>query len=428
MLAYYYPPSTAVAIHRPEGLCRHLPAFGWTPVMITPERAGSPAEVIQTPDRSFMRVLEEQRQRNQSAGMPVEPNWRQHQRWHTAFVQSVKRCVRQLPPWHDEYTGWSFRAINRAVAEGRQRKVDLVWATCNPFSLAPAALRIARALGVPCVVDLRDTLPSYLYLDYGAGHWFFQAMQHVDAVTLSAPSNAHPLLHAVYAGRPMYHILSGSWLAGAVPLARSTHFRLVHAGSLYGGQRNPQALLRACAELSDELPTFRRDARLCFIGPDADAVRQFPEYAQVGEICELVVGQSPAQQVQARLAEASVLLIINGGETELCDTVPAKLYELLCFDAPILSLGGVGGMHAELLRWCGCGRWTNDAAAMRDAIREWYLRWQVDGTVCAPRNPEATAYLTQARMAGEFAEVFSAVVEQRPVACRPAPPWQAPTA
>ena len=34
------------------------------------------------------------------------------------------------------------------------------------------------------------------------------------------------------------------------------------------------------------------------------------------------------------------------------------------------------------------------------------------------------AYLTQQRMAGEFAEVFTALMDNRPVSTRHCPPWR----
>ncbi|MHB9109995.1 MAG: glycosyltransferase family protein [Armatimonadota bacterium] len=423
MLAYFFPPSEAVAAHRPAGLYRHLAAYGWEPIFITAEREGTPPGIIQTPDGSWMRRVEEARQRGFAGNPLLKPELRRGTGRLRPLIGAAKGLLRLFPPWHDEYTGWSYRLIARAIEEGRQRGVDLVWATCNPFTLAPAALQIARALKVPCIVDLRDALPEYLAIPRGTRHWFYRAMRQVDAVTVSAPSNANPELLSIRARQPIYHILSGSWLPGPVPASASPQFRLLHAGLLYGGKRNPAPLLRACAQLAREVPDFRRDARICFMGRDAACVTAIPEYGEVAEMCELP-GPRPAAELQPMLAESSVLLIINGEEFELSDTVPAKLYELLAFDAPILSIGGAGGIQADLLAWCGCGRWTNAPAEIVDFLRAGYLRWKAEGLLTAPRNRAATAYLTQARMAAETAGVFSAVVEGRPVPCHPRPPWQ----
>ena len=38
LLTYHFPPSGAVAVYRMLGLVRHLPAFGWQPIVVAPPR------------------------------------------------------------------------------------------------------------------------------------------------------------------------------------------------------------------------------------------------------------------------------------------------------------------------------------------------------------------------------------------------------
>jgi len=416
MLSYFFPPSESVGAHRPAELYGRLPEFGWEPVAIVPEREGSPPGVIQTPDGSWMRRIEEA-----PAGSPLLQMRKGAGRL-GSLVRVGKRLLRLFPPWHDEYAGWSYRVVGCAIEEGRRRKVDLVWATCNPFSLAPAALRVARALGVPCVIDLRDALPEYLHFPSGANHWFYRAMRGVDAVTAVAPCCATPELLVVRAGRPVSLILSGAWQAERIPAQPCPHFRLIHAGSLYGGRRNPEALLRALAMLAAEIPTFSADARVRFVGRDAPLMEGIPGYAEAAEMVE-IFGQIPYRRVVEMTAESSVLLIINGDGYEVDDPLPGKFYDYLPFDAPILAFGGAGGILADALDWSGCGQWTGSVDAIVDFLHDCYTAWKTAGRVRAPRAPAALAYFSARRTAAETAEVLNATVEKREPACHPGPPW-----
>jgi len=422
MLAYYFPPHEAVGSHRPYEIYRRLPEFGWETVLITAEREGTPPGVIQTPDGSWMRRVEEA-QRHGFAGNPLlKPELRRGPGRLQPVIGAAKQWLRRFPPWHDEYTGWSYRLFDRAVAEGRRRGVDLVWATCNPFTLAPAALRIARALGVPCAIDLRDALPSYLSYPRGVNHWFYRALGQVDAVVSVAPCCLTPETLAVRGDRPIYQIISGAWRTERVPARQFDIFRIIHAGMLYQGRRRPEMLFQAMLALAREFPDFRKETRLRFVGAEVALIMQAPGFAEVAEMVELLP-ITPYREVVEMMAESSILLIINGSSYELVDPLPGKFYDYLPFEAPVLAYGGAGGALAEVLAWSGSGQWMNSVPGITDYLRQYYRAWKADGTVRCPRDPAALDYLSARRMAAENAEVFNALVESREPVCRPKPPW-----
>lgn len=422
MLAYYFPPHEAVGSHRPEELYRRLPEFGWETILITAEREGTPPGVIQTPDRSWMRKVEEAERSGFSGNPLLQPAVRRGKGRLKPLIAAAKGLLRLFPPWHDEYTGWSYRIADRAIEEGRRQRVDLVWATCNPFTLAPAALNIARALGVPCVIDLRDALPSYLSFPRGTGHWFYRALRRVDAVVSVAPCCLTPETLAVRGDRPIYQVISGAWRTERVPARKSDVFRIIHAGMLYRGQRRPEMLFQALAALAREFPEFHTDARLRFVGGETALIAQAPGYDEVAEMCELLP-TTPYREVVEMMAESSVLLIINGDSYELLDPLPGKFYDYLPFEAPVLAYGGAGGALAEILAWSGSGQWMDSVAEITAFLRKYYLAWKADGVVRLPRDPAALDYLSARRMAAENAELFNALVEGRAPACRPKPPW-----
>jgi len=213
------------------------------------------------------------------------------------------------------------------------------------------------------------------------------------------------------------------WQADPVPAQPSDRFTILHAGMLYGGERDPGPLLRAAAQLAAESDDFRAYARIHLLGADSAAVRQHPDYPSVAELCDLS-GHTPYREVRALMATASVLLILMGEEWYLRDAVPAKLYDYLPFEAPILAIGGAQGVLAHLLKWSGAGSWATTPEAIADILRAHFQRWQADGVIRAHRRPEALDYLTQRRMAAEFAEVFNATVEHRPIACHSTAPWE----
>ncbi|MEZ5098368.1 MAG: glycosyltransferase [Thermoleophilia bacterium] len=137
VLAYHFPPVGGAGVQRIVRLARRLPELGVELVVVTgpgggderwtPEDASLDAgnvEVVRVP------------------GAPARSG-----RWR-------RRRERWLGGSSPFERWWVEGAVERAVAAAPD--VDVVLATMSPYESAPAAARIAEALGVPWIADLRD--------------------------------------------------------------------------------------------------------------------------------------------------------------------------------------------------------------------------------------------------------------------------------
>ena len=429
LVAYKFPPhNTGVAHHRPEALYRYLHEYGWHCDVITAEREGTDPQVVQTVDNSWLRRSEE----SGSAASGLKRALKNSTHTGTAplrrmLVQQAKLLLRLLPRWHDECAEWSYGIRNIILATARERGSQLLWTTVSPFSLAAVVISCARELGIPCVIDLRDPLPGYLHFPRGSRHWFYQALARADVVSLAAPCCITPELLAIRRGstRPEpVVVVSGAWQDTQVPAEPCEVFRLLHAGILVDGGRSPQPLFEAVALLRERHPQLEQQLRMTFIGSDSHVVQDFPGYTAVQNMVE-IQGQTPYEQVKEIMATSSMLLIIKLDGDEYSDALPAKMYDYLPYEAPVLSFGMSAGLQGPLLEWSNAGRWLGSSTEIADYIEEQYLVWQRDGVVRRPRRAAALEYLGQRRMAGEFASLFQSVLEGKPVERRTELPWQA---
>ncbi len=428
LISYKFPPhDVGVAQHRPEALYRHLREFGWDCDVITAERPGTPVDVIQTPDRSWTRSVREEGSREAVLKQTLLRGSRTGLGpFRQKLIGNLKLLMRLLPKWHDEFAGWSYGIEQTVLATARERGSTILWATCSPYTLAPVAVRCARQLGIPCVIDLRDPLPDYLHFPRSPRHWFYRALAKADTISLAAPCCITPELLAVRSSsrRPdPVLVVSGSWQDTKVPPRRCDIFRLMHAGILVNGGRSPQPLFEAVAMLRGRYPDMQEHLRMTFIGSDSHIVRDFPGYAAVQDLVE-VLGQMPYSEVQEKMATSSMLLIIKLDGDIYSDALPAKMYDYLPYEAPVLSFGMSPGLQGPLLEWSNAGRWIGSAADIADYIEEQYLTWLRDGVVRRIRRPEAIEYLGQRRMAGEFASLFQVTANDKPIDNRNMLPWQ----
>src|SRR5438067_3542547 len=136
LLAYYFPPVGGGGTQRPLTLARHLPEFGWEPVVVT----GPAAEGDRWSPRD--------------AGLADGA--------HEPAVVRVPgpepgRGDARAERWLRIPSAWSrWWAEGAADALAALADVDVVLATLSPFQGAKAAANGAARLGRPWVADLRD--------------------------------------------------------------------------------------------------------------------------------------------------------------------------------------------------------------------------------------------------------------------------------
>ncbi|HOF86904.1 MAG TPA: hypothetical protein PLZ36_02210 [Armatimonadota bacterium] len=407
LLSYHYPPSGHPGAQRADGFLLWLPKYGWEPTLITGAWGGGKRNVVAVPHEGPLHRL----RARMAPGKP-RPD---------AGASSFANIGQALADWYDGHLGWSSRVAREAIGRFQKRRIDLVCATCAPFALAYAAQQIAGVLRCPYVVDMQEPLPAYLEAA-SPRHWLLRAIAQATAVTIASPSCATAALTRARKNYPPVCVLGGIWRREAFCARETEQFTLLHAGRLHRQARNPEALFEALATLAMELPEFRADTRVRFIGPDSPYAALAPAYKNVADFCALD-DALPAESMPAVLQDASVLLILNGADGRYAEPVTGKFFDYLPFAAPILAIGGTPGLPAELLAWTGAGGWAGTVEEITEAIRGHYLAWKAARLVCAPRDMEALAFLSQRRMAGELGELFNAIGEHRDLVLRGVHPW-----
>jgi glycosyltransferase involved in cell wall biosynthesis len=139
-LSYYFPPIGGAGVQRSVKFVRHLPGFGWQPVVVT--GPGSEAGRWAPPDESLVADAPPNLDVRRLTD-PVPPET-------TGAWRRAERLARVTTP----FARWW---IDGAVEVARQvEDVDVIYASMSPFETAVAARRLARTFGKPWVADLRD--------------------------------------------------------------------------------------------------------------------------------------------------------------------------------------------------------------------------------------------------------------------------------
>lgn len=407
IVAYHFPPQAGSSgLLRSLKFCRHLPEFGWSPTVLTiaprayertdgSQMAEIPADVSVT--RAF--GLDSQR--------------------HLSLGGRYSRAS-ALP---DRWVTWLAGAIPAGLRNIRKHKIDIIFTT---YPIATAVL-IGYFLhifsGKPWIVDFRDSMTEEDYpqdpLTRRIYRWIERkAIQHGSRFIFTAPAAIRMYLDRYPNLSPdqCLFLPNGYDESDFEGLAshRTVHsqLRLLHSGLIYPWERDPRPFFRALSRLKAKghisSDTLAIDLRAC--GAEAEFQKDVEELG-----IQDLVHFLPALPYRASLqdaAEADCLLLLQAA---CCDhQIPAKAYEYLRQNKPILALTTRSGDTAGLLNEAGGATIVDiaDETAIHAALPKFLAEVRA-GTHPLPLPARYRSYSRRAQ-AGRLADCMSGLMASRP--------------
>jgi len=349
IVAFHFPPFGAGSgILRILKFCRFLPEFEWQPVILTAnvrayERL-DPTLVGEIPsDVPVFRAFALDTQRHLSAKG-------RYLRWMA------------LP---DRWASWLPAAILTGVHLIRKRRVHVIVTTYPVASAVLIGLALHKLTGRPWVVDFRDSMTEEEYppdpVTRKVYRWIEKkVVQHAGRLIFTARST-----RAMYLKR--YPWLSAEkcllipngydeedfrWLVPPEPAKNNSRcMRLLHLGLIYPSERDPRPFFRALARLKKEGHTNAAELKIALRASGNEAYySRILEELGINDIVQLLPPLPYAEALREASSSDGLLLFQAGN----CDhQIPAKAYEYLRLQRPILALTTQTGDTAALLRETG---------------------------------------------------------------------------
>jgi glycosyltransferase involved in cell wall biosynthesis len=301
----------------------------------------------------------------------------------------------------DDKQGWFWPGVVAGLRLIRQNGVDLLVSTGPPWTAHLMGLTLSRLSGKPWVADFRDPWaccslkpPQMRTRATDAIECWMErrVARHADRIVVTIPTLAerlreqYPWLRQRAKGEadrvvvipngfdPAEKTALGSRLSAlgstkamasclaerhapalAERRAPSAERRLtfVYGGNLYGA-RDPVPFLAALRELIARRPEAAPAVRAIFVGGEQEVGgRPLAEVASRMGLEEQVEagGPLPYREYLALLAHADVPLLFIDQETQ----IPAKLFDLLLLEKPVLAFGRTDSPAAQILTETGAG-------------------------------------------------------------------------
>ncbi|HNV21323.1 MAG TPA: glycosyl transferase family 1, partial [Candidatus Hydrogenedentes bacterium] len=172
IISYYFPPAGGPGVQRIMGLVRHLPSFGWEPVVLTVKGgtffnrdeeslARVPASVPVYRTKAFEPFALYNRLRGKPAdeALPIG-----------GVGQGGGGVAARLSQWvranlfvPDARIGWIPSAVSAAKRLVRHERIDAIITSSPPQTVHLIGRRAALATGLPWIADFRDPWTQIYY-------------------------------------------------------------------------------------------------------------------------------------------------------------------------------------------------------------------------------------------------------------------------
>jgi hypothetical protein len=281
---------------------------------------------------------------------------------------------RQFVQFPDRYKAWIKPAINLALSWQDQWKPDLIYSSGPPHSGQIVAARLSEHFHVPWIAEFRDLWVGDPYFDR---HPFLEPFQRRLAKKTVAKAAACVVVTktagdhlTAMTSLPIAVSYNGydpedfSGLDDVGPLDRE-RLTIVHAGVIYAGRRDPSALFKAIAALSDAKSQIR-----CLFYHDANGSVAGLARGFGVETCVDIREAIPRSEILRIERQADILLECRWQDPAGDGVIPGKLFEYIGARRPILSLGSLTAESAAIIRDNNLGLASNDPEEIETMLRE----------------------------------------------------------
>lgn len=401
LVSWYFPPDNAIAAIRIGKMARFLEAAGHRIRVVAPEpSSGDRSLAVEVDRRSVTRTryLDLDRRFNPAnrsrigraaddgAAPPLS------RRLLRSARRLLGRTYRSIVFYPDKRIDWSFTLIPTLFRVIRAERPDMILVSGPPFSSFLAAALAGWWFDIPWIAEFRDRWADDRYTEQPAWrHWIDHRLERAVVGGAAGIVTVSGIWSSFYAGK--YGLPTETVMNGFDPKdfgldidpPAGLPLRLLHAGTIYPGRRDPRPLFEAIRRHG-----FRADElRLQFFGRQLDTVRALADEMGVLDVVE-IRDAVPYKDAIAMQKRADVLLLMQWNDPADQGNIPAKIFEYLATNRQILGLGPVNGVPATLVREREAGLYSNDPDEIAAALRRWIDEKRRTGRVAPPARKAAS--------------------------------------
>lgn len=414
IVAYYFPPIAGIGSIRAASFAKYLPDHGWEATVLAPANtphSGDPSLAVGQAPVVRTRSLEFSRRGQMSRGAAAADSAGPPQPVARSAPSRWPRRVAKQVVFPDAQIGWYPGAVAGGIRTLRGQRFDVIFSSAFPITSHLVAWTLKRRSTLPWVAEFRDPWsddPAFRAVSAAARRVEQAIAAEADALVMPTPTWA---AHFAERWSRTVDVLPNGFDPAPTPPAVESA-TLAHLGTYTPWQQGLPGLwqqdLRGLWEAVRRLRQNEAQAvgRIRFVGQLSSGARKELAASGLGDLISetgLMTQDDALRQIGA-----STVLVLAGSSQRgpiARGWVPAKIFEYLATDRPIIYLGETASDGAALVAGQpGCavvepsdvGGIMN---ALRSALRPASYRRQVDD-------------LSRRSRAGELARILDAALRE----------------
>jgi len=308
---------------------------------------------------------------------------------------------------------WRPFALKAAREILRTEEIEAIISSSTPVASHLIASKLKAEFKMPWLADFRD-LWSQNH-NYGYSRFRRTLDRRLEIKTLSLAdalvATSEPWaekLRTLHQGKPVHMVTHG--FSPDEINEPSTElipkFTITYTGNIYQGKQNPGKLLAALRDLTADGAINADDIEVRFYGRELGWLGKEIEHYGLKDVVKQY-GPVPRHSAVERQRESQLLLLLDWDDPQEKGVYPAKVFEYLGAQRPILATGGVAGNVVEvLLDETKAGVHAPTTEDVKSALIGFYEEYKQSGTaVYSGLKAEISKY-THREMAKQFADIL----------------------
>ncbi len=347
IVAYGFPPSNQVAVHRVLRLSKWLPKYGWEPTVLTVNTKFAHPFFYKNEDPDLSGLIPDQLKVHRASSFEFV----KHPFWGKVQARIMKTLA--IP---DPYVTWVPGAVLKGKKLIDEHKIDVVLTTISPHSTALIGYFLKKWTSAKWVIDYRDPWCLNPFSQLGPVRYFIEKKIE-DSMLSQSDLNitTSRLITKIYQDNypriaSHFSTITNCYDPELQFVSKRTQgetpgnpkFRIVHAGSFYP-KRNPTSFLRSLVALVGEHPELRSNIEVLFVGAISDEFQEeISTVARTTSIDCQQIGAVSYKRSMHYICSSDLLLAINGTEDRDNIFIPGKLFDYIAANKPVLLIGQRG--------------------------------------------------------------------------------------
>jgi len=367
IITYYWPPSGGAGVQRWLKFAKYLPKHGWMPVVYTPSNPEYPVEdesLLQDIIKENIVVVKKSIWEPYSfykifSGRKKTEKVQAGFLYESSSNRRREKCFRWLrgnlfiPDARKFWIKPSIRFLAKLI---KSNSIDLIVSTGPPHSMHLIALGLKKQFDIPWLADFRDPwtqIDFYQHLmltsiaDKMHKRLEKEVVERADRVVTVSRNCANGIKEI--ADKEVHVITNGydpDDFKNCSPFNYDS-FSITHLGSM-NTDRNPHVLWKAIGELLAELPGFKDNLKIRFIGKTDYCVFDELKRHSLGGFVENYK-YLPHDKALAKASGSALLLLALNNTQNVKGITTGKIYEYIALKRPVLCIGDKEGDAAKIL-------------------------------------------------------------------------------